>query len=62
MTQGVKRTLTSVILKTADPTLRTYERRIILLHFAAKTLQHQLPLSAMSHERTYPTALQGRLW
>jgi hypothetical protein len=40
-----KRTLTSVILKTADPTKQTYERRFILLYFAAKTLQHQLPLS-----------------
>ncbi|GAC35809.1 hypothetical protein GPSY_0167 [Paraglaciecola psychrophila 170] len=28
-----------------DPTKQTYKRRIILLYFAAKTLQHQLPLS-----------------
>jgi hypothetical protein len=27
------------------PTKQTYERRIILLYFADKTLQHQLPLS-----------------
>jgi hypothetical protein len=33
------------ILMAADPTWQTYERRIILLYFAAKTLQHQLPLS-----------------
>ncbi len=34
-----------IILRTAIPTKQTYERRIILLYFAAKTLQHQLPLS-----------------
>jgi len=33
------------ILMAGDPTKQTYERRIILLYFAAKTLQHQLPLS-----------------
>ena len=29
------------------PTLLTYERRITLLYFAAKTPQHQLPLSVV---------------
>jgi hypothetical protein len=34
------------ILMAGNPTGRqTYERRIILLYFSAKTLQHQLPLS-----------------
>jgi hypothetical protein len=40
-----KRTLSSVSLRTRIPTKQTYERRIILMYFAAKTLQHQLPLS-----------------
>jgi hypothetical protein len=33
-----------IILTSDDAILQTYERRIILLYFAAKTLQHQLPL------------------
>jgi hypothetical protein len=45
MTQGVKQTNKLIILRTGIPTKQTYERRIILLYFAAKTLQHQLPLS-----------------
>ncbi|PLT25081.1 hypothetical protein CXF89_12360 [Pseudoalteromonas sp. MelDa3] len=40
-----KQTNKLIILRTAIPTKQTYERRIILLYFAAKTLQHQLPLS-----------------
>jgi hypothetical protein len=34
-----------VILRTGFPTKQTYEQKIILLYLAAKTLQHQLPLS-----------------
>jgi hypothetical protein len=33
------------ILMAADPSQQKYEQRIILLYFAAKTLQHQHPLS-----------------
>jgi hypothetical protein len=40
-----KQTNKLIILRTGIPTKQTYERRIILLYFAAKTLQHQLPLS-----------------
>jgi hypothetical protein len=35
------------ILMAGFPTKQTYERRIILLYFAAKTLQYQLPLSVV---------------
>jgi len=34
-----------LIVTSAKRPKQTYERRIILLYFAAKTLQHQLPLS-----------------
>jgi hypothetical protein len=40
-----KRTLGLSMLRTGFPTKQTYERRIILLYLAAKTHQHQLPLS-----------------
>ena len=45
-----KQTNKLIILRTGSPTKQTYERRIILLYFAAKTLQHQLPL-AVGHVR-----------
>jgi hypothetical protein len=34
-----------IFIRSFYPTKQTYEQRIILLYFAAKTLQHQLPLS-----------------